>query len=55
MADAAYCDEECSRLQWQMKLTSLKLKKKAFLPALVYEICVISEICVPLIPQTAQV
>lgn len=35
MADAAYCDEECSRLQWQMKLTSLKLKKKAFLPALV--------------------
>ena len=35
MPDAAYCDEECSRLQWQMKLTSLKLKKKAFLPALV--------------------
>ena len=31
MPDAAYCDEECSMLQWQMQLTSLKLKKKAFL------------------------
>ena len=31
MADAAYCDEECSRLQWQMQLTALKMKKKGIL------------------------